>query len=305
MMGGEIEVSSEPGQGSVFTVRLPVVVDGARPVMDTAFVQRQRRLGQPLPGTSTILVIDDDPTVQDLMSRYLTKEGFHVLVASGGREGLQIAKEAKPDLITLDVLMAEMDGWAVLSALKADPTTEDIPVVVLTMFDDKEMGFALGASDYMTKPVERERLVAILRKHSHGKLPCHVLVVEDEPSIRHMVRRFLEREGWTVREAENGEEAINAVRESEPGIILLDLMMPVLNGFGFLRELRKNKSWRRIPVVIMTAKDLTLDEQAELRGNVELVLQKGLYTRERLLEEVSELVRHSLGTDDTPTAPKK
>jgi signal transduction histidine kinase/CheY-like chemotaxis protein len=305
MMGGEIEVSSEPGQGSVFTVRLPVVVDGARPVMDTAFVQRQRRLGQPLPGASTILVIDDDPTVQDLMSRYLTKEGFHVLVASGGREGLQIAKEAKPDLITLDVLMAEMDGWAVLSALKADPTTEDIPVVVLTMFDDKEMGFALGASDYMTKPVERERLVAILRKHSHGKLPCHVLVVEDEPSIRHMVRRFLEREGWTVREAENGEEAINAVRESEPGIILLDLMMPVLNGFGFLRELRKNKSWRRIPVVIMTAKDLTLDEQAELRGNVELVLQKGLYTRERLLEEVSELVRHSLGTDDTPTAPKK
>jgi CheY-like chemotaxis protein len=120
-----------------------------------------------------------------------------------------------------------------------------------------------------------------------------------------MVRRFLEREGWTAREAGNGEEALDAVRESEPGIILLDLMMPVMNGFDFLRELRKHKSWRKIPVVIMTAKDLTIEEQAQLKGNVELVLQKGLYTRERLLEEVSELVRHSLGADDTTTAIKK
>jgi signal transduction histidine kinase/DNA-binding response OmpR family regulator len=305
MMGGDIEVTSEPGQGTTFTVRLPVVVDSVRPVAETAFVQRQRRLGQPLPGASTILVIDDDPTVQDLMSRYLTKEGFHVLVASGGKEGLQIARESKPDLITLDVLMAEMDGWAVLSELKADSATENIPVVVLTMFDDKEMGFALGAADYMTKPVDRERLVSILRKHNRGRLPCHVLVVEDEPSIRQMVRRFLEREGWTVREAGNGEEAIGAVRESEPGIILLDLMMPVMNGFDFLRELRKNKSWRRIPVVIMTAKDLTFEEQAELKGNVELVLQKGLYTRERLLEEVRDLVRHSLGADETAATIRK
>ncbi len=301
MMGGDIMVSSEPGKGSVFTVRLPAVVDSARQVVDTAFVQRQRRLGQPLPGASTILVIDDDPTVQDLMSRYLTKEGFHVLVASGGKEGLEVAKDAKPDLITLDVLMAEMDGWAVLTALKADPVTENIPVVVLTMFDDKEMGFALGASDYMTKPVDRDRLVAILRKHHRGRLPCHVLVIEDEPTIRHMVRRFLEREGWTVREAGNGQEGLDAVCESEPGIILLDLMMPVMNGFGFLRELRKTKSWRKIPVVIMTAKDLTSEERAQLKGNVELVLQKGLYTRERLLEEVSELVRHSLRADDTAT----
>jgi CheY-like chemotaxis protein len=157
----------------------------------------------------------------------------------------------------------------------------------------------------MTKPVDRDRLLSIIRKHHHGRLPCHVLVVEDEPSIRHMVRRFLEREGWTVREACNGQEGLDAVNENEPGLILLDLMMPVMNGFGFLRELRKNQSWRKIPVVIMTAKDLTSVEQAQLRGNVELILQKGLYTRERLLEEVSELVRHSLGADDTVTAAKR
>jgi CheY-like chemotaxis protein len=250
------------------------------------------------PGASTILVVDDDPTVQDLMSRYLTKEGFRVVAAGGGKEGLRLAKELKPDLITLDVLMAEMDGWAVLSALKADRETADIPVIVMTMFDDKEMGFALGASDYLTKPVDRDRLLAVLRKHHQGQMSCHVLVVEDELSIRQMVRRFLEKEGWKVREAENGAQGLQAVEESLPGLILLDLMMPVMNGFQFLRDLRRRPEWRRIPVVILTAKDLTGEDRAQLRGNVELVLQKGLYTRERLMEEVRELVRHSLGTSE-------
>jgi signal transduction histidine kinase/CheY-like chemotaxis protein len=293
MMGGEITVESRTGQGAVFTVRLPAVVDATRMVSDTTFIPR-RRLGQVLPGASTILVVDDDPTVQDLMTRYLTKEGFRVVAAGGGKEGLRLAKELKPDLITLDVLMAEMDGWAVLSALKADPETADIPVIVLTMFDDKEMGFALGASDYMTKPVDRDRLLSILRKHHQGQLPCHVLVVEDDLSIRQMVRRFLEKEGWKVREAVNGEEGLEAVKENPPGLILLDLMMPVMNGFDFLRELRRRPEWSRIPVVILTAKDLTVEDRTQLKGNVELILQKGLYSRERLMEEVRDLVRHSL-----------
>jgi signal transduction histidine kinase/DNA-binding response OmpR family regulator len=297
MMGGEITVESSAGNGASFTIRLPVLVDAARTVTDTTFVPR-RRLGQPLPGASTILVVDDDPTVQDLMTRYLTKEGYRVVAASGGKEGLRLAKELKPDVITLDVLMAEMDGWAVLSALKADPETVDIPVVVLTMFDDKEMGFALGASDYMTKPVDRDRLLSVLRKHHHGHLPDHVLVVEDDPAIRQMVRRFLEKEGWKVREAENGEDGLQAVEESSPGLILLDLMMPVMNGFDFLRELRRRSDRRRIPVVILTAKDLTVEDRAQLKGNVELILQKGLYSRERLMEEVIDLVRHSLGAMD-------
>ncbi len=209
-----------------------------------------------------ILVIDDDPTVHDLMVPLPGQRrvpGW--LIAPGGKEGIEMAKLVKPDLITLDVLMAEMDGWAVLSELKADPATADIPVIILTMFDDKEMGFALGASDYMTKPIDRERLVNVLRKHHQSHLPCHVLVVEDDPTIRQMVRRVLDKEGWLVREAENGQAGLKAVAESAPTIILLDLMMPIMNGFDFLRELRQNEEWRNIPVVILTAKDLTVEDR--------------------------------------------
>ncbi len=295
MMGGDIRVRSELGKGTVFTVRLPTLVQGSKPMpVDTTFVARAR-LPLPLPGASKVLVIDDDPTVHDLMARYLGREGFNVVIARGGKEGIEMARALKPDVITLDVMMAEMDGWAVLTALKADPETADIPVVIMTMYDDKEMGFALGASDYMTKPVNRDRLMSVLRKHHQSNLPCHVLVVEDEPSIRQMVRRVLEKEGWMVREAANGQEGLDAVAQSAPSIILLDLMMPVLNGFDFLRELRKNVEWRKIPVVVLTAKDLTVDDRGQLKGNVELVLQKGDYTRERLLEEVRDMVKSSLG----------
>jgi len=235
------------------------------------------------------------------MRRFLTKEGFRVAIAPGGKEGIELAKELKPDLITLDVLMAETDGWSVLTALKADPDTADIPVIILTMFDDKEMGFALGASDYMTKPINRDRLVTVLRKHHHGQGPSQVLVIEDEPSIRQMVRRVLEKEGWVVREAENGKAGLRAVSENRPAVILLDLMMPVMNGFDFVQELRKNKDWQDIPVVILTAKDLTVEDRQQLKGNVERVYQKGEYNRDQLLNEVRELVK----TRVQPETPSK
>ena len=302
MMGGDVSVESEQGKGSTFTIKLPAVVVSSRAGKhETTLISKDKRVTEAPPGASTILVIDDDPTVHDLMRRFLTKEGFRVAIAPGGKEGIEMAKELKPDLITLDVLMAEMDGWSVLTALKADPAIADIPVIILTMFDDKEMGFALGASDYMTKPINRDRLVNVLRRHHHGgHQPCQVLVVEDEPSIRQMVRRVLEKEGWTVREAENGKAGLQAVAESKPAVVLLDLMMPVMNGFDFIRELRKNQDWQDIPVVILTAKDLTVEDRQQLKGNVERVLQKGDYNREQLLGEVRALVKQR-AQPQTPT----
>jgi CheY-like chemotaxis protein len=203
-------------------------------------------------------------------------------------------------LITLDVMMAEMDGWAVLTALKAEPDVADIPVIMLTMFDDKEMGFALGASDFLSKPINRDRLVNVLHRHHHSHEPCQVLVVEDEPSIREMVRRVLEKEGWTVREAENGKAGLQAVAESKPAVILLDLMMPIMNGFDFIRELRKNPDWLEIPVVILTAKDLTLDDRTLLKGNVKKIFQKGNYNRDQLLNEVRMLVKKRTAEAEPP-----
>jgi len=296
MMGGDVMVDSEVGKGSTFTIKLPAVVVTARHQLaaDTKTVSKDARIPEPPADASLVLVIDDDPTVHDLMRRFLNKEGFRVAIAPGGKEGIQMAKQLKPDLITLDVMMAEMDGWSVLTALKADPEIADIPVIILTMFDDKEMGFALGATDYMTKPINRDRLVGVIRKYQHADHVRQILVVEDEPSIRQMVRRVLEREGWKVREAENGQAGIRAVAASKPAVILLDLMLPVMTAFDFVRELRNNSAWQDIPVVILTAKDLTGDDRQQLKGNVERILQKGDYNREQLLNEVRELVKTSI-----------
>jgi CheY-like chemotaxis protein len=186
--------------------------------------------------------------------------------------------------------MPGMDGWAVLAALKADPQLADIPVIMLTIVDDKNMGYALGAADYLTKPVDRDRLVAILQKY-RGEDPSRpVLVVEDDATTREMLRRMLEKEGWAVTEAKNGRFALECVAEQRPALILLDLMMPEMDGFQFAEALGKLEAWRSIPIVVVTAKDLTAEDRVRLNGYVEQILQKGAYGREALLAEVRELV---------------
>jgi CheY-like chemotaxis protein len=238
---------------------------------------------------STVLVVDDEEPVRDLMQRFLVKEGFRVVTAPGGEEGLRLARELKPDAITLDVMMPGMDGWAVLAALKADPETADIPVVMVTIVDDKNMGYALGATDYLTKPVDRNRLLAILERYRRAGLS--VLVVDDDPLIRELMRRTLEKEGCLVAEAENGRVALERVRERAPGLILLDLIMPEMDGFAFLLELRRQDAWRTIPVVVVTAKTLTAEERERLNGQVLQVLEKDARTRDLLLEDVRDMVR--------------
>jgi CheY-like chemotaxis protein len=162
-----------------------------------------------------------------------------------------MGSRASADAITLDVMMPGMDGWAVLSALKADPDVADIPVIMLTIVDDKNLGYALGASDYLTKPIDRERLVAVLKKLRRD-LP--VLVIDDDATLRQLLRRLLEHEGFTVVEAENGRVALERLRDVSPSVVLLDLMMPEMDGFEFVAEFRRHQDWRAIPIVVVTAR---------------------------------------------------
>jgi len=289
MMGGRIDVVSSPGRGTTFTVRLPAdVADHYR--LEGPDDERERQRLAAGRQEATILVIDDDRIVRDLMVRMLNREGFRVVTAWGGREGLRLAKEIKPSLITLDVIMPEVDGWSTLNQLKADPELADIPVILITMIDDRQKAFTLGAADYMVKPIDRERLSHIINRFVCEQPPCTVLVVDDDPAVRDMLRRTFTKEGWNVVEAENGRSGLERLADSTPELVLLDLMMPEVDGFQFLEELRAIDSVKRIPVIVLTAKSLTAEDRLRLNGSVEKVLEKGSLSIAQLERELRVLV---------------
>ncbi len=297
IMGGDVTVHSFPGEGSVFTIKLPAIVsetkadiagvDGSVAPSHAGDADAGAQLS---PDESCVLVIDDDAVQRDLMQRFLSKEGFAVRTAAGGDAGLRLARQLRPVAITLDVMMPDMDGWSVLSALKADAALRDIPVIMVTMLDDPERGFTLGAADYATKPVDRQRLSQILKKYTCANPPCPVLMVEDDPATRSITRNILEKEGWKVSEAENGREGLECMEQERPSLILLDLMMPEMDGFEFADRVRQHPEWRFIPIVVMTAKDLTAKERRRLSGSVETILRKAGDSREALLKQVRDLV---------------
>ena len=287
MMGGRIDAESTIGQGSVFTINLPRVVDWPEPEPDDQpappLVQHRGR---------QVLVVDDDPTVRDLLTRKLGKHGFQVDSAVDGAEGLARARELKPDAIVLDVMMPELDGWAVLSELKRDPSTADIPVVLVTMLEQSEVGFALGAVDYLVKPVETSRLVKVLHRHCQTGA-AEVLVVDDDEPSREFMRRALQSAGHIVSEATDGKAAIEAMEASPPDLLVLDLMMPVLDGFAVVQHMRDNPTLRAIPIVIVTAKTLTPEDRGMLRG-ARAIFERSAYDRSKLLDAVAERIEELL-----------
>jgi adenylate cyclase len=295
LLGGDIAVISEPGVGTEFTVRLPFAAPLPTPAHSTEPVPARSAATVSRRTSNTILVVDDDATVRDLMRRFLAREGFDVVTAAGGAEGMRLAREINPCVITLDVVMPPPDGWSVLQQLQADPQLAGIPVIVLTILDDENKGYSLGASDYLTKPIDRARLAAVLGKYRTSDPHRQVLLVEDDPTTRQLLGQMLAKDGWRVSEAENGRVALDRLGEVAPALIILDLMMPEMDGFEFLAERNKTERWRRIPVVVVTAADLSEEDHVRLNGAVERILIKASYGRDELLQEVRAIVeRHAI-----------
>jgi PAS domain S-box-containing protein len=288
MMGGNIAVESAPGKGSTFKVWLPDAPGAAVEAAAKAGAAGARRVGEAQ--GRTVLVIDDDPDARDLMRRFLAREGFDTITAADGAEGLRLARQLKPSLITLDVVMPRMNGWAVLEELQADPALARIPVVMLSIIDEPDKGFALGAADYLIKPFNRDRLRAILARHRHAGAGGRVLIVEDDAATRALLRDLLAKEGCVVDEAEDGLAALARVEAETPDLILLDLMMPRMDGFQFVEAMRAKPAASGIPIVVLTAKELTADERKRLAGEAEKVLRKSLHSREELAAEIRRVL---------------
>jgi signal transduction histidine kinase/CheY-like chemotaxis protein len=284
MMGGDVTVTSESGKGSVFTLRLPASAELPAKVVTGSNGGRTVR-------TDCVLVIDDDATARELISDHLKAEGFSVVTAAGGMEGLKLAKELRPTVITLDVMMPDLDGWSVLTTLRQDPELADIPVIMVTIVDEHRRGIALGAAGYLSKPIDRERLHQLVSRFRAAAPPTRVLVVEDDALQRERMLGWLGGPQWSLQEATNGREALDRLRRDKPDVILLDLMMPEMDGFAVVAALQKEVAWRDIPVVVITARDLDAKDRERLNSGVQTVLVKETFRAADLVERIRRVVQ--------------
>ncbi len=296
LMRGDVVVKSIAGTGTTFTVSVPEKLaqssdelpdDPASNDMNTKHSEAIQSLDS---RANLVLIIDDDPSVRDTMTRVLLAEGIRPMTAPDGEEGLKRAREFHPDLIILDVTMPRLDGWTVLAALKADDELSEIPVIMHSVRDDPDLGFMLGASEYLVKPVDRSKLVKALRRHMQTD-NASILVMSNDESTRRAVRSSLEEQGWKVTEAANGIEGLAELNRQLPVVVVLDLMMPEMDGFEFLEEMHRNPEWKKlVHVVVLTSSELSQEDCERLNGGVDKVLAKGMLSRHHFLDEVRRIV---------------
>lgn len=273
LQGGTIGVQSVPKQGSTFWFTIPVATNEV-PSVDLPVQESEGDATGPL-----VLVVEDDPRAVELLVHYLRSAGYRTEVARDGPEALEKAKRLQPVAITLDVSLPKLDGWEVMAQLKQDHMTAGIPVVVVSVIDERSRGRALGAADYFVKPVSRDALIARLNRYAFTtkvkERDVKVLVIDDDPDARNLVAKILEPLGFSVIQATGGDEGIELARQRAPDLVILDLVMPRLSGFQVVKVLKADIYTRAIPVLILTAKDMTAREKAVLNIDVEAVLSKG------------------------------
>jgi CheY-like chemotaxis protein/anti-sigma regulatory factor (Ser/Thr protein kinase) len=300
--GGTIWVESTSGHGSTFTFTLPVVSAASHvplPTVQEDTARDRERAAEPASAGPLVLVVEDDPRGAALLRIYLAEAGYTVDVARDGAEGLEKARRLTPGAVVLDILLPKLDGWAFLTQVKADPVTREVPIIIVSIIDQKGKGFALGAADYLIKPVQKDDLLRTLRAFSLATkvqtAPVQILVIDDDPKAVELLAAVLEPEGFRVLRAYGGEAGIEVARAEQPDLIILDLLMPEVNGFEVLDRLAQSSVTRRLPVILFTLKQLTAEEQQRVQGRIASLAQKEAFNPKEFVELVKEALQRTLG----------
>jgi signal transduction histidine kinase/CheY-like chemotaxis protein len=278
--GGKIWLESEPGRGSRFHFTLPL--QGVRGVEEESAILARR----PVRERPLVLIVEDDRSSQELMASYLESEGYLTVTAGSGIEAVRIARELKPDVITLDMLLPGKSGFETMHELKNSPLTSWIPIVIVSVVDERKMGFALGATEYLMKPIGREALLDTVRRHVPSVQTGQVLVCDDEAGSLQLISSTLETGGYSSIQAQTGREALRILSELPVSVLILDLMMPGVNGFEVIKQVREQPKFERLPIIVLTGKELTPEEMDQLQGKVNTCLQKGSSWRTQLLDQL-------------------